>query len=349
MRSCDSKQRTPIRFQFDPACTLEESAEEQTTSYLSEIHRKQFPSSSLLGDTEYLHRDPSSFFIRPPPAGSELGVARIPAMDCVVATGNHPRQLDSVDRHPGHVPFPAAGYRSLHRAFTLVELLVVISIVVLLTGILMPSLSRARAASERMSCASNMRQVGCAVHSYLEDNRDRLPTLSQATGNNPRYSEGMALTTSDGQLCDGLGLLLRCAPLGGHLSDARALYCPCHRGDHPFDRYASRIGGMFLDGDSGEVCYGNYQYRSHRDPATGNLIRDPMRSDRVILTDGLRTRVDFSHITGTNRLFGDTHVDWRADVDRSIVNQIPVASMLVEPPNLYGSIWKVIEGNGMIR
>lgn len=61
------------------------------------------------------------------------------------------------------------------RAFTLVELLVVIGIIALLISILLPSLSRARQAAVRIQCMSNMRQVGLAVQFYANDNRGFYP------------------------------------------------------------------------------------------------------------------------------------------------------------------------------
>jgi prepilin-type N-terminal cleavage/methylation domain-containing protein/prepilin-type processing-associated H-X9-DG protein len=61
------------------------------------------------------------------------------------------------------------------RGFTLVELLVVISVIALLMGILVPALGKARNAAKRTFCQSNLRQIGVAFRAYLDDNRDIMP------------------------------------------------------------------------------------------------------------------------------------------------------------------------------
>lgn len=59
--------------------------------------------------------------------------------------------------------------------FTLVELLVSVSVIGLLLGLLVPSLATSRRQARRVVCLSNQRQIVLAMHTYTQENHDSFP------------------------------------------------------------------------------------------------------------------------------------------------------------------------------
>ena len=66
----------------------------------------------------------------------------------------------------------SAAYR--RGGFSLLELLVVLSIMAVLAALLLPAINSARRYAQGIHCASNLRQIGQAIHAYRADHR-RLP------------------------------------------------------------------------------------------------------------------------------------------------------------------------------
>jgi len=87
--------------------------------------------------------------------------------------------------------------RSRLKAFTLVELLVVIGIIALLISILLPTLGKARAQANLIYCSSNLRTIGQLIQLYCAENNGIYPTVTNGYSNNINYCDILTLMTQN--------------------------------------------------------------------------------------------------------------------------------------------------------
>jgi prepilin-type N-terminal cleavage/methylation domain-containing protein len=116
-----------------------------------------------------------------------------------------------------HVP----SQRRLARAFTLVELLVVIGIIAVLISLLLPTLGRAREAAKRAQCLSNLRQTHLALVLYANAYKDGVPL--GCWGGPPGYHQQNYMVWRLGQNVPIMFGLLWTTNL---LKAPQAFYCP---------------------------------------------------------------------------------------------------------------------------
>ena len=107
------------------------------------------------------------------------------------------------------------------KAFTLVELLVVIGIIAILISILLPSLNKARAAAQRAACLSNLRSIGQAFNIYAAENKQQIPLGTNSGDYRAAYNVVAANSATDIRW-PSWGPLYKARML----KEPRYLYCP---------------------------------------------------------------------------------------------------------------------------
>ena len=159
-------------------------------------------------------------------------------------------------------------------AFTLVELLVVISIIALLIAILLPALQAARFAAKSVVCGSNQRQMYVALAAYYVDTQGYTYTMpaglwSTSTAgeyelharNNSAPANGIT-TTPAADEANGFGHLVK----GNYFNGVEVLFCPDLSRD---DWTAENKAVAFANGTSNQGRAG-YAYRRTRNFAGYN-------------------------------------------------------------------------------
>jgi prepilin-type N-terminal cleavage/methylation domain-containing protein/prepilin-type processing-associated H-X9-DG protein len=181
------------------------------------------------------------------------------------------------------------------RAFTLVELLVVIGIIAILISVILPALGKVREQSRRTKCLANLHTLGQAIYMYANTNRGRLPN------GNP------VGTTSDYDGTKAVMIELSRSYLSG---GAAVFHCPSD--PDPVPQRIETAGQA--EPNSARISYDFYS--PYWQPEYGPKI-ERLRGQAPLAWDldggsTVPARNQNHGTKGGNVLFADGHADWRA-------------------------------------
>lgn len=221
---------------------------------------------------------------------------------------------------------------------SIVDVLVSMAVVVLLMGLLLPSMGLVRETARRVICQSNVRQQGMSLAMYAQDYLNRLPPsvftedpVGIADGENFDQMNAVRLGADFLWMWDGLGVLYD----HDYMSMPGVYYCPSHWGDHPFSRY-SRAWIL----PQGEII-SNYQFRG-RGPNGGDTL-DSMPAWTAIVADGMRTASDYNHKVGMNYLRADLTVVWVSDTAGRLAAMFPEGDGDAMAGSRVNQIWRLLD------
>ena len=204
-------------------------------------------------------------------------------------------------------------HTSVKKGFTLIELLVVIAIIAILAAILFPAFAKARESARRISCVSNLKQIGTGIMQYTQEYDEKLPaceTRDVATIRVP-YPDTIKSYVQDPNIyrCPSNSLTTKFRNSG----DLYFAHYYANGGDGNDDVVTDAAGGernrpMNSDENVNDAVQGGAALGSITSPSQTILIGEN-RKDRDAPNYNTVGDVEFQgHLGTTNFLFADGHV-----------------------------------------
>jgi prepilin-type N-terminal cleavage/methylation domain-containing protein len=205
--------------------------------------------------------------------------------------------------------------RKQNEAFTLLEMVVVITVVAILAASLLPALARTRPQAQRLSCANNLKQVGLAFRTWAAANGGYTPMQVPGSQGGAAEVVGSRLVAASQSNSRGVCKLFLC--LSNELTTPRLLFCPAEY------ESATRLAATKFSGIStpGTVPYTNDLNVSYfigvdsseaypRMLQTGDHNLGSGNPPAVAYQPGFPANQSFAASLGTNFPAGNNAVGW---------------------------------------
>jgi len=237
-------------------------------------------------------------------------------------------------------------------AFSLIELLVVVSVIALLVGLALPTLSAARSTATDAACRANLRTVGQLVTMYADAHAGQLPIGYR--GGRKQWNTMVYSRWSQRYSLFGLVYEDGLMPPG---PAAEAFYCPAETAPGQSYDTADNPWPPGPDGDPNQDTQGGYSLRpivnfdgdspdGRTEYPTAGFARVDQTFDQALIADtvNLPERVDSRHSDGVNVLYADWAVRW---VDRDAFDAPLAASPTLDATynDQQDLIWQALDEN----
>ena len=203
------------------------------------------------------------------------------------------------------------------RAFTLIELLIVIAIIAILAAILFPAFARARENARRASCQSNLKQIALGLRQYTQDYDEKFPGWYIDLNNSGGYTSSNPVGPTSDQ-----GWTEMIQP---YLKSKQILQCPSERTPPcPETSNGTGYSDYFLNSNVGGRRIGI----AGEQPTAGGINEAQLAASSLTLLGGdggaYESENQMSswpynsadpgtyrrHLSGNNFAFCDGHVKW---------------------------------------
>jgi len=225
--------------------------------------------------------------------------------------------------------------------FTLLDVLISISVIGVLISLMLPTLSKVRETTHKVICSGHIRELLLASEHYARDYKSMLPGSVYApkvldASFQPQRMQTVRLEgVTPGW--DGLGVLW----FGNYGVSVSSYYCPAHTGEHRMTRH---LAAFMIDGTTEIVS--NYHLRAL--PQGTNMI-DRYGPSTAFVTDGLSSQTDFSHKFGSNVGRLDWSVNWYSDPSGRFAKELPSSITDIQARQRVEDAWNLLDlpGGGL--